>query len=110
MDRQAEVFKLSVPEADSDVEVLEFLKLIPMLTSPSQFGGRSCRSFTVVAPSLPGYGLSFSPNQPRFGVEEIADRFASLMSDVLAISASVPKAAIGVLSSPRGWRIRMVIG
>jgi hypothetical protein len=32
MDRQAEVFKLSVPEADSDVEVLEFLKLIPMLT------------------------------------------------------------------------------
>jgi microsomal epoxide hydrolase len=36
-----------------------------------------------VAPSLPGYGLSFSPNQPRFGVEEIADCFANLMSDVL---------------------------
>jgi pimeloyl-ACP methyl ester carboxylesterase len=83
MDRQAEVFKLSVPEADSDVEVLEFLKLIPMLTSPSQFGGDPAESFTVVAPSLPGYGLSFSPNQPRFGVEEIADCFASLMSDVL---------------------------
>ena len=36
-----------------------------------------------MAPSLPGYGLSFSPGQPRFGVEEIADCFASLMSDVL---------------------------
>jgi microsomal epoxide hydrolase len=32
---------------------------------------------------LPGYGLSFSPGQPRFGVEEIADCFASLMTDVL---------------------------
>ena len=63
--------------------ILEFLKLIPMLTHPSQFGGDPADSFTVVAPSLPGYGLSFSPNQPRFGVEEIADCFASLMSDVL---------------------------
>ena len=36
-----------------------------------------------MAPSLPGYGLSFSPGQLRFGVEEIADCFASLMTDVL---------------------------
>jgi pimeloyl-ACP methyl ester carboxylesterase len=36
-----------------------------------------------VAPSLLGYGLSFSPGQPRFGVEEIADCFASLMTNVL---------------------------
>jgi microsomal epoxide hydrolase len=45
--------------------------------------GDPADSFTVVAPSLPGYGLSFSPGQPRFGVEEIADCFASLMTDVL---------------------------
>ena len=63
--------------------VFEFLELIPRLTNPSQFGGDPADSFTVVAPSLPGYGLSFSPGQPRFGVEEIADCFASLMSDVL---------------------------
>jgi pimeloyl-ACP methyl ester carboxylesterase len=63
--------------------VFEFLELIPRLTNPSQFGGDPADSFTVVAPSLPGYGLSFSPGQPRFGVEEIADRFASLMTDVL---------------------------
>jgi pimeloyl-ACP methyl ester carboxylesterase len=63
--------------------ILEFLKLIPMLTHPSHFGGDPADSFTVVAPSLPGYGLSFSPNQPRFGVEEIAACFAKLMSDVL---------------------------
>jgi len=63
--------------------VFEFLELIPRLTTPSQFGGDPADSFTVVAPSLPGYGLSFSPGQPRFGVEEIADCFASLMTDVL---------------------------
>jgi pimeloyl-ACP methyl ester carboxylesterase len=63
--------------------VFEFLELIPRLTNPSQFGGDPADSFTVVAPSLPGYGLSFSPGQPRFGVEEIADCFAGLMSDVL---------------------------
>ena len=63
--------------------VFEFLELIPMLTDPGRFGGDPANSFTVVAPSLPGYGLSFSPGQPRFGVEEIADCFASLMTDVL---------------------------
>jgi pimeloyl-ACP methyl ester carboxylesterase len=63
--------------------VFEFLELIPRLTNPSQFGGDPADSFTVVAPSLPGYGLSFLPGQPRFGVEDIADCFASLMTDVL---------------------------
>ena len=63
--------------------VFEFLELIPRLTNPGQFGGDPADAFTVVAPSLPGYGLSFSPSQPRFGVEEIADCFASLMTDVL---------------------------
>jgi pimeloyl-ACP methyl ester carboxylesterase len=63
--------------------IFEFLELIPVLTDPSRFGGDPSDPFTVVAPSLPGYGLSFSPDQPRFGVEEIADCLASLMTDVL---------------------------
>ena len=37
----------------------------------------------MVAPSLPGYTLSFKPGQRRFGVNEIADLYAELMSDVL---------------------------
>jgi len=53
--------------------VLEFHKLIPLLTE----------HFHVVAPSLPGYTLSFTPGQKRFGVEDIADLFAELMTDVL---------------------------
>jgi pimeloyl-ACP methyl ester carboxylesterase len=63
--------------------VLEFHKIIPMLTDPGRFGGDPADAFTVVAPSLPGYGFSFRPNQPRFGVTEIADVFAALMSEVL---------------------------
>jgi microsomal epoxide hydrolase len=63
--------------------VFEFLKIIPMLTDPARHGGDARDAFTVIAPSLPGYGLSFKPGQPRFGVEEIADTFAHLMTDVL---------------------------
>ncbi len=63
--------------------VFEFLDLIPRLTQPSRFGGDPADAFTVVAPSLPGYGLSFRPGQKRFSLEAIADCLAALMTDVL---------------------------
>jgi microsomal epoxide hydrolase len=52
--------------------VFEFHKLIPLLTP----------HFHVVAPSLPGYGLSFKAGQRRFGVEDIARCFAELMDQL----------------------------
>jgi len=63
--------------------VLEFLEIIPRLTDPARFGGDPADAFTVVAPSLPGYGLSFKPGQKRFGAEQIADCVADLMTRVL---------------------------
>jgi pimeloyl-ACP methyl ester carboxylesterase len=63
--------------------VLEFQKIIPLLTDPGSHGGDPADAFTVVAPSLPGYGLSFRPGQKRFALEEIADCFATLMTEVL---------------------------
>lgn len=63
--------------------VFEFLALIPRLTDPASYGGDAADAFTVVAPSLPGYGLSFKAGQRRFSVEAMADCFASLMTDVL---------------------------
>jgi pimeloyl-ACP methyl ester carboxylesterase len=63
--------------------VFEFLDLIPRLTDPARFGGDPADAFTVVAPSLPGYGLSFAPGQERFGLERIADCLAELMTGVL---------------------------
>ena len=66
--------------------VFEFLEIIPRLTDPARFGGDPRDAFTVVAPSLPGYGLSFRPGQKRYGVPEMADCVAALMHDVLGFS------------------------
>lgn len=63
--------------------VFEFLEFIPRLTDPARFGGDARDAFTVVAPSLPGFGLSFRPGQKRFDVSEMADCVATLMHDVL---------------------------
>jgi microsomal epoxide hydrolase len=53
--------------------VFEFIEIIPLLTE----------HFTVIAPSLPGYTLSFQPGQKRFAIEDIAALYAELMTDVL---------------------------
>ena len=60
----------------------EFQELIPRLTDPSRFGGDPADAFTVVAPSLPGFTLSFGPGQRRLGIVAMADLFATLMTDV----------------------------
>ena len=63
--------------------VYEFIDIIPKLTDPARFGGDPADAFTVIAPSLPGYGLSFDPGQKRFAIEDIAHTFVALMTDVL---------------------------
>jgi len=63
--------------------VFEFLEILPRLTDPARFGGDAADAFTVVAPSLPGYGLSFRPGQPRIAVETMSDMFDRLMTGVL---------------------------
>jgi pimeloyl-ACP methyl ester carboxylesterase len=63
--------------------VFEFTDIIPRLTDPARFGGDPADAFTVIAPSLPGYGLSFTPGQKRFNIESIADCMAALMTEVL---------------------------
>ncbi len=60
--------------------VLEFMKLIPLLTDPAAHGGDAIDAFTVVAPSLPGYTLSYRPNQPRRAIPEIGAMFHELMT------------------------------
>jgi pimeloyl-ACP methyl ester carboxylesterase len=65
--------------------VFEFLDMIPRLTDPARFGGDPKDAFTVIAPSLPGYGLSFRPGQKRFTLQDIADCLHDLMTKVLGI-------------------------
>ena len=40
---------------------LEYLKLLPLLTDPAGHGGAEADAFSVVAPSLPGFGFSGPP-------------------------------------------------
>jgi microsomal epoxide hydrolase len=63
--------------------IVEFERLIPLLTDPARFGGDPRDAFSVVAPSLPGYTFSFRPNQPRLNIAQIAEVFSTLMTDVL---------------------------
>ena len=63
--------------------MFEFLDIIPRLTDPARFGGDPKDTFTVVAPSLPGYGLSFTPGQKRFGLPDIAACAHDLMTGTL---------------------------
>jgi pimeloyl-ACP methyl ester carboxylesterase len=65
--------------------VYEFLDIIPRLADPARFGGDPKDAFTVIAPSLPGYGLSFKPGQKRFSVQDMAACLHDLMVETLGI-------------------------
>lgn len=60
--------------------VVEFLDIIPMLTRPEAFGGKSEDAFHVVAPTLPGFGFSGKPEKTGWTVEHIADAWNALMA------------------------------
>ena len=60
--------------------IIEFLEVIGPLADPVRHGGRAEDAFHVVCPSLPGYGFSGKPSRPGWGVEKIADTWATLMA------------------------------
>jgi pimeloyl-ACP methyl ester carboxylesterase len=58
---------------------VEMTRLLPLLTHPSEHGGRAEDSFDVVVPSLPGYGFSEIPRQTGMTKTRIARMWAALM-------------------------------
>jgi len=60
--------------------VAEFLDVLGPLTDPAAHGGDPRDAFTVVAPSLPGFGWSGKPTGPGWGLARVADAWADLMS------------------------------
>lgn len=58
---------------------LEMLKIIPLLTDPSNHGGDASDSFDVIVPSLPGYGFSERPLQAGMTRWRVAGLWAELM-------------------------------
>ena len=62
--------------------IVEFLEIIKPLAHPEEFGGRAEDAFTVIAPSLPGFGFSDPPNKPM-GPRKIAKILNKLMIENL---------------------------
>lgn len=64
--------------------VFEFLHIIEKLVHPERFGGDVRDAFTVIVPSLPGYGFSGKPERP-IGPRTTARYFDRLMTDVCGL-------------------------
>ena len=62
--------------------IVEFLEIIKPLAHPEEFGGNEEDAFTVIAPSLPGFGFSGSSKKP-IGPRKIAEILNKLMTDNL---------------------------
>ncbi len=62
--------------------VIEFCKVIDALTEPEKYGGDAKDAFSVVVPSLPGYGFSDKPNNPGTSVEKIGRMWGQLMKRI----------------------------
>lgn len=59
------------------------LKIIPILTDPAAYGGDPEDAFTVVSPSLCGFGLSDPPMQQGFGFQHHPEKYDKLMTEGL---------------------------
>jgi pimeloyl-ACP methyl ester carboxylesterase len=60
--------------------VFEFEAVIGPLSDPAAYGGHARDAFSLVLPSLPGYGFSGKPAEAGWGIERIADAWAQLMT------------------------------
>ena len=60
--------------------VWEFLEVLGPLTDPAAHGGDPRDAFSVVVPSLPGYGWSGKPGTSGWGPARTADAWADLMT------------------------------
>ena len=68
--------------------VAEFMKVIEPLAHPERFGGKVEDAFTVIAPSLPGFGFSGAPPRP-YGPRKIAGILNTLMTEVLGYDSYI---------------------
>jgi pimeloyl-ACP methyl ester carboxylesterase len=67
----------------------EYLELMPLLTNPQAYGGSAADAFTVVIPSLPGFGFSAPPPAGGMTAEMVAGLWHRLMVEGLGHSRYV---------------------
>ncbi len=56
------------------------LKILPLLTDPAAYGGDPADAFTVIVPSIIGYGLSDYPMQQGFGFQHHPEKYDRLLT------------------------------
>jgi pimeloyl-ACP methyl ester carboxylesterase len=61
----------------------EYLRLLPLLTDPAAHGGDPADAFTVVVPSLPGFGFSAPPPPGGLTAEAVARLWHRIMTEGL---------------------------
>jgi pimeloyl-ACP methyl ester carboxylesterase len=59
--------------------VIELMKVIGPLTDPEAHGGSAADAFSLVIPSMPGYGFSEKPTEAGWNPVRIADAYIELM-------------------------------
>src|SRR5262249_59680601 len=69
---------------------LEYLALLPLLTDPAAHGGNPRDAFTVVLPSLPGFGFSGPPPPGGLVPAQVAELWHTVMTDVLGYRRVAP--------------------
>lgn len=84
--------------------VVEFMEIIEPLAHPERFGGNVEDAFTVIAPSLPGFGFSSRPPRP-YGPRKMAAVLNSLMVDALGYDSYIAQGSDwgGAISSWLGF-------
>lgn len=60
---------------------LEYLKLTPLLADPGSHGADPADAFTLIIPSLPGFGFSGPPPQQGRTARDVAEIWHRLMTD-----------------------------
>ena len=84
---------------------LEFVDLIGPLTDPAAHGGDPADAFSVVIPSLPGFGFSSPLVEADWGVEGIARAWAELMTRLGYERFAVQGGDLGAQVSPEVARV-----
>jgi len=62
---------------------VRYQKVIPVLADPASYGGDPDDAFDVIVPSVPGFGLSGSPEQPGINNSTVAGIWHRLMTQEL---------------------------
>jgi epoxide hydrolase len=85
--------------------IVEFMKIIGPLTDPRHHGGDPADAFHVVAPSLPGFGLSGPTHETGWNTDRVARAWAELMDRLGYDRYGAQGGDTGAIVSPQLGRI-----